>query len=338
MTATDTASAPLAHLQGRDANLAQFGWTPKQAEWVALVCLHSGCFLRSQMAAYLGIARQRVSDFMHSLVDRQFAVEVSLQQAGTPRLCRVSHKAIYRALDAENIRYRRAISPRVTFARVLALDYILEHPNDYWLPTEYDKVRFFHNDLNVPKSRLPSRVYQGHAGGRRRYFPDKFPICASSDTVTMIYVDAGYPTDRPLRRWASEHRAFFTSIHEVGYQLRIVFISANASALPRTRTVLEGWTVIATGSPEAAIPLLEELDAIKSAVVNADEERLAAWGGLHQAMARKAQLKHDCALLETQSKSPLIDNYSLWHSRRLDGIDFQLLDHHEFTSAEPFDA
>ena len=339
MTATDTAAAGLAHLQGRDANLAQFGWTPKQAEWVALVCLHSGCFLRSQMAAYLGIGRAIISRFIQSLIDQELAQEVTLPLPGPPRLCRVSHKAIYRALAAENIRYRRAISPRVTFARVLALDYILEHANDYWLPTEYDKVHFFHDTLRIPKTRLPSRVYQGHAGGRRRFFPDKFPICASSGTVTMVYVDAGYLTDRPLRRWCSEHRAFFSSIHEAGYHLRIAFISANASTLRRTRPVLESWTDIATGTPEAAIPLLEEIDAIKNAVITANEQRLnESWGGLHRAMERKAQLKNDCDLLENQSKSPLIDDYSLWHSPRLAGIDFQLLDQHEFTPAEPFEA
>ena len=338
MTATDTTHAGLAHLQGREANLAPFGWTSKQAEWVALVCLHSGCFLRSQMEAYLGINLSNVSRFIQSLIDQQFAHEVTLPLPGAPRLCRLSHKAIYRALGAANIRYRRAISPRVTFARVLALDYILEHPNDYWLPTEYDKFHFFHDTLKIPKSRLPSRVYQGHAGGRRRYFPDKFPICTSSETATMVYVDAGYLTDRPLRRWVAEHRHFFTSIQEAGYRLRIVFITDNASALPRTRPVLESWTHIATATPEAAIPLLQEIDAIKSAVLDADEERLAAWGGLHQAMMRKAQLKHDCGLIENQSKSPLLDDYSLWHSRRLAGIDFQLLDQHEFTPAEPVEA
>ena len=30
------------------------GWTRRQAEWLALVCLHSGVFFRSQYLAFIG--------------------------------------------------------------------------------------------------------------------------------------------------------------------------------------------------------------------------------------------------------------------------------------------
>ena len=333
-----TASAPLEHLQGRDAKLAQFGWTPRQAEWIALVCLHSGCFIRSQMCAYLNIDRSNVGRFIHSLIHDRLAVEATPQQPAIPRLCRLTHRRLYRALGAENIRYRRAISPRVAFARVLALDYILEHATEYWLPTEYDKLRFFHDTLKIPKRRLPSRVYQGHSGGLRRYFVDKFPIAGSSDTVTILYIDPGYMNDRPLRRWAAEHRDFFASIHEAGRQLRLVFVSADASSVALARHALEAWTQSSPGPSDAGIPLLEEIEAIKTAVCNADGDRLEAWGGLHKAMARQAELKDDYAAIDEHAKSPLIDGYSLWHSTRLAAIDFQLLDQGEFTLAKPSDA
>ena len=35
-------------LQDRAARLAPFGWTDREAEWIALVALHSGAFTRSQ--------------------------------------------------------------------------------------------------------------------------------------------------------------------------------------------------------------------------------------------------------------------------------------------------
>ena len=340
MSHTDsiTPAPGLSHLQARAANLAPFGWTPKQAEWVALVCLYSGFFLRSQMAAYANLSRQAVSSFVHSLIQQQHAVELTLQQAGAPRLCRISRRSIYRALGAEYIRYRPFVSRRPMVARLLALDYILEHPHDPWLPTEHDKFDFFHRILKMPEHRLPSRVYQGHAAGRRRYFPTKFPICASSDSVTMLYVDPGDCNDSPLRRWASDRRRFFASIRDAGYQLRIAFITAKTSALSRRRHVLENWTRAGKrGVPKDGIPLVEEMDAIKSAVMNVDEQRLESWGGLHRAMDREAELKRDYAILEEQAQSSLINAYSLWHSTRLRGIDFDLLDQHELTAAEPFE-
>ena len=36
------------HLRGRDRKLELLGWTGREAEWIALVCLHSGVFTRGR--------------------------------------------------------------------------------------------------------------------------------------------------------------------------------------------------------------------------------------------------------------------------------------------------
>ena len=38
----------IAHLCRRDNALESFGWKGRPAEWIALVCLHSGVFTRTQ--------------------------------------------------------------------------------------------------------------------------------------------------------------------------------------------------------------------------------------------------------------------------------------------------
>ena len=38
----------IAHLREREKNLEPFGWSREDAEWVAMVCLHSGVFTRVQ--------------------------------------------------------------------------------------------------------------------------------------------------------------------------------------------------------------------------------------------------------------------------------------------------
>ena len=40
------------HLKGRERALASLGWTGREAEWIALVCLHSGVFTRAQFCHY----------------------------------------------------------------------------------------------------------------------------------------------------------------------------------------------------------------------------------------------------------------------------------------------
>ena len=41
------------HLNGREKALEAFGWTGRKAEWIALVCLHSGVFTRAQATGFL---------------------------------------------------------------------------------------------------------------------------------------------------------------------------------------------------------------------------------------------------------------------------------------------
>ena len=47
---TLTALPPIPHLAGRPEALAILGWTGAAAEWLALVCLHSGVFTRASTA------------------------------------------------------------------------------------------------------------------------------------------------------------------------------------------------------------------------------------------------------------------------------------------------
>ena len=44
------------HLKGRERALASLGWTGREAEWIALVCLHSGVFTRPQFCHYFDAA------------------------------------------------------------------------------------------------------------------------------------------------------------------------------------------------------------------------------------------------------------------------------------------
>ena len=49
----------IAHLRGRDRNLEPLGWTGPDAEWIALVCLHSGVFTRGQFCDYFSTDRKQ---------------------------------------------------------------------------------------------------------------------------------------------------------------------------------------------------------------------------------------------------------------------------------------
>ena len=63
------------HLRGREQALEPFGWTGREAEWVALVCLHSGVFTRAQFRDYFDAHQWTAARFVQALVERREAVE-----------------------------------------------------------------------------------------------------------------------------------------------------------------------------------------------------------------------------------------------------------------------
>ena len=67
------------HLDGREKALESLGWRGPEAEWIALVCLHSGIFTRAQFCDYFDARANRAHRFVQALLDRGEAVEPPLQ-------------------------------------------------------------------------------------------------------------------------------------------------------------------------------------------------------------------------------------------------------------------
>ena len=63
------------HLKGRERALASLGWTGREAEWIALVCLHSGVFTRAQFCHYFEAHRSAARRIVRTLLERREAVE-----------------------------------------------------------------------------------------------------------------------------------------------------------------------------------------------------------------------------------------------------------------------
>ena len=226
------------HLRGREKALEALGWTDREAEWIALVCLHSGVFTRAQFCFYFDAFRNRAQRFVKGLVARGAADEpASPTFTGGARACRIFSKPIYRALEVEDIRHRRRASASVLIRRLLSLDYVLEHPHLAWLPTEPEKVRCF-EALGLERGLLPRRIYRGTVGRQKRYFALKLPVAVDSETATFIYVDPGNDTDTELRSWGAAHGRLWAAIQEKGLQVRVVAVAGDHEPAERAETVL----------------------------------------------------------------------------------------------------
>ena len=315
------------HLRGRERNLAEFGWSPQEATWVALVCLHSGLFTRAQFCAHFGgdsrpAWHQQATRFVQALLTKKLGVEEPLDGLPTTtRPCRISHKRIYRVLEIPDVRHRRTASGSVLFRRLLSLDYVLDHPNQGWLPTEQEKVAAL-EALEIPNQIFPRRRYHGRAGAQIRHFPLKLPIALDAGVATFVYCDPDRDTDKELLSWGADHARLWTALRQQKHEVHVVAVARDHTRQQRAKKVLRRWTR-PRDAPEAQ-PLSAEEQAnirrIEKAVLADDQEYLSQYGGAVKAMDYRQMLldRPDAPTLKHRIR---IDQGKTWLSPRLPAED-----------------
>ena len=316
----DGAAPMIEHLRGREKALEQFGWRGREAEWIALVCLHSGVFTRAQFCFYFNARRDRAHRFVQALVDQRFAVEADRPIfSGGALACRIFSKKIYRALGAEDIRHRKDSGVEILWRRLLSLDYVLEHPGLPWLPTEPEKVGCF-EALGLDLRLLPHREYRSKKGTpQRRYFALKFPVAVDAETATFAYVDPGHGTDTGLRTWGEAHWGLWQALRGKGLGVRVVAIGRDHQAAMRAKTALRSWANGGAKGNSVDPSIAQELKLIERAVSKNNQDVLRKYGGLNHAIQRHITLGKLPPSKRATGGS--IDGYSTWRTSRLSEVD-----------------
>ena len=307
----------IAHLKDRAAALAALGWTGDDAEWLAFVCLHSGAFLRSQ---YLGFIEKSDRSAATRFIQRCGSIAVEERWNGTTaKVCRIVARPVYRALGAEHIRHRREAAAALLVRRLLAFDYVVDHPHRPWLPTEDEKVTTL-TAVGVPEAALPRRVYPatGTGLGQTRYFVNKLPVALDATHATFVYVQVGEDAECALRSWGESHAGLWAALRETGRAVAVVVVGLGRGVLPVTEKVLREWQSAPIGSAAAA--LTAERDAIRAAIEQTDEAVLTRYGGLPGAGRRLIELQgqgHGTAAPSDRNGGPWIASGAVWRSKRV---------------------
>ena len=305
------------HLDSRADRLADSLDLPAcLAEWLAVSALHSGCFLRSQLQFFSGFDEEnRMSTLriIHRLTNRQLITETPVESLGL--LARVTNKSIYRLIGADNIRHRRLASWPLMFRRLLALDYVLDHPQLPWLPTESEKVACF-DRLGINHANLPRRVWNNATGYTVRLFANKHPIAVDphSKQAHFVYTDSEEKSPQGVRSWRTEHAALWSDLHRLGFDLHIVHASFNPRLEESVSRVFSSWM----NQPHSTVSRAEieaELALVQQAIQSDDESALRVYGGFNGALHASAALKD--RLEEQTSTAAYTATYSTWLSQRI---------------------
>ena len=312
------------HLAGRDAALRKLGFRDWEAAWLALVCLHSGVFTRTQFIAHHRCRDNAAHRFVQSLIEGGVAREQPLPDHDTRlRYTHVFGRGLYRALGVEHLRHRRHPKEEIVlFRRLLSLDHVVQHPNLAWLATEQEKVEHF-TGRGIRRDLLPKRDYSGAAGRTRRYFAHKLPIAADEKSATFVYVDPGRRTDKELQSWAAEHRALWARLRRLGTEVRVAAVARTVAKQGELSRKVAAWTDATPGGARPLTPEERETLAVLAAAVRqtattGDPRPCAPWGGFNPARRVLIPLRQRADAEDSGDASgAVIDAFSTHHAQHL---------------------
>ena len=307
---------PSGHVERRTAALQALGWPKSDAEWLVLVCLHSGVFTRHQYRAWYRRDKHAASRFVKRLKAAGVAREHPLPERRTPeRFCHVFGRSLYRALGMENAHQRRLGSPALLWRRLLALDCVLAYPDADWLATGPEKVQYF-LDYGFDEEDLPQRFRGDHAFRHATLNP----VAAGEVRIGFLFPDPGHGTDRVLRYWASDHELLWFLLRDEGVEVEVIVSVRNSTAKDLYEKTLFGWTPPALALNEDELSLLR---AIQEARWNPDPDDLEKRLGPKEAneIAARLAARQDGSMAR-------IDRYTIHVADRLNdfGLEQALLE------------
>jgi hypothetical protein len=287
---------------GRSQGLEGFGYTARQAQFLLLVALHGGHFLRRQYVAFIRRAHgQAAVRFLANSVSRGHVRVLPYGRHG--HVFHLCARPLYAAIGEEHNRYRRGAEWDAVMRKLMTLDFVLAHPTAQFWATEADKAELL-RDLRVPEEAWPARRYAPTQKGRlatTRHFVDKMPWYRTEGDPRLwfAYVDAER-TLHGFETFLGQYRSVLRcTLSGVTYVAPRVWRGAIEGAFTRT-LALRGAPVVNTSSwttsPRTArwTPTASRGSARRSAIASASSgptmprprSRRSTSAGVYARMAR----------------------------------------------------
>jgi len=209
--------------------IKELGYTEPEARFLYIVAVHSGYFTLGQFRAFTNTNYgKRPTSFAQKLLKQGHAHIRDYMRRGS--IFHLFSRTLYGQIDKDNLRNRKKHSFDFMRARLVLLDFILANQDLDYFETEQDKVRFFCDELGIPKESLPAKIYEGGPDAKPtlRYFVDKFPLFVAPPfedappVVTLSYVDSGFETASHFIAHLATYQGLFRQLES----FRFLYIAA----------------------------------------------------------------------------------------------------------------
>jgi hypothetical protein len=235
--------------------LKALGYTEQEARFLYIVATHSGYFTARQFLAFTGAHwGKRTTSFWSKLHSSKHARTECFPKSGT--VYHLFSRRLYRQLDRENIRNRRAHEIDFIKRRIAMLDFVLINQGHQYLETEPEKVSYFCDQLKIPNHVLPSKIYHGQRTSQPtvRYFVDKFPMFVGSDAavpspaVTFTYLQG---SEASLTEFVHHLEAYLPLFRQLS-EFRFLYLAGVVSHFERAKELFNSLVAIPLGSDVSA--------------------------------------------------------------------------------------
>jgi len=205
--------------------LCDFGYTKVEARFLSLVAAHSGYFTVRQ---FLDFAKAKSGKRNARLVEKLFSLGHASAQRYTRRslVYHLGSRTVYAAIGKDYLRNRREHELAHIKTRLLALDFILTHPEESYFETADAKRRYFMRRFQVNESLFSPPEERGNG----ITFADRFPLYVAYPSpdympvITFTYID---PEHRNLDAYVAHLRTYRPLFLQLpGFQF--LYISAAA--------------------------------------------------------------------------------------------------------------
>jgi hypothetical protein len=190
--------------EDRVATIIGLGFTDRQARFLTLVALHGGYCLRRQYAAFAGVEYgKNVRDFLERLVALTLARRITFRR-DRGHIYHLFARTLYAALDQQDNRNRRHVSPALIARRLMLLDFVLTQPERDWYVTGPEKVDLLTRTLGVPGDALPPRTCKA---------VQNLQVFMTTDSGQVHFVClVTDPAARDVALFVREHKALLTHL------------------------------------------------------------------------------------------------------------------------------
>ena len=248
--------------------ILEYGYTQREAEFLALVALFSGHFFRGQFLRFAAVDYGAVVDnFAARVLGKGHVREYPFPPGSTKRL-HLCYRPIYSRLGLDNSKFRRTDTPAATvIARLAALDFVIDNPGLTYLPTDRDKLAYF-GERGIDGDSLPAKTYVSPVGRgeTRALFPDKFPIAVDEKTreLTFVYIDEHHAPTSYLKAHVRNYLPLWRAIDQ---PWRFVFVTTSTAKKASTEELFRQLLTEGVGEPD---PRMLDYFRIKRAYVAKD--------------------------------------------------------------------